>query len=157
MQNVLKSLKKDLVTEQPVDFMWPRNSSCLHRCFPDLSSSIYYFTFLELSCLSFHCLLSYLSVIWEHCIVTIRLMLIHSLPSFFILPSLTAFPTMKENACWHEEFFLPMVFCTFHLLVLLDRKWVVFFFCYLTHVEGWARKKRWALLWAKAQGSVLGW
>lgn len=55
-------------------------------------------------------------------------MLIHSLPSFFILPSLTAFPTMKENACWHEEFFLPMVFCTFHLLVLLDRKWVFFFF-----------------------------
>lgn len=36
-------------------------------------------------------------------IVTIRPMLIHSLPSFFILPSLTAFPTMQENVCWYEE------------------------------------------------------
>lgn len=83
--------------------MWPRNSSCLHRCFPDISSSAYYCTFSELSHSSFHCLLSYLSIIWEHCIVTIRPMLIHSLPSFFILPSLTAFPTMQENVCWYEE------------------------------------------------------
>lgn len=30
-------------------------------------------------------------------------MFIHSLPSFFILPSLTAFPTMQENVCWYEE------------------------------------------------------
>lgn len=158
-----KSLKKDQVTEQPVDFMWPRNSSCLHRCFPDISSSMYYFTFLELSCLSFHYLLSYLSIIWEHCIVTIALMLIHSLPSFFILPSLTAFPAMQENTCWHEEFFLPVMFCWFwfffHLLVLFcfffNRKKV--FFSVTWHMwKGWARKKRWILQWAEAEGSVLG-
>lgn len=75
-------------------------------------------------------------------------MLIHSLPSFFILPSLTAFPAMQENTCWHEEFFLPVMFCWFwfffHLLVLfclffLTEKSV--FFCYLTHVERLSQEK----------------
>ena len=144
MQSILKSPKKDLVTKQSADFMWPRNSSCLRRCFPDISSSVCYCTFSELSCSSFHYLLSYLSIIWEHCIVTIRLMLIHSSPSFLSYLAWLHFLPCRKMFIGMKKFCLPIIFCTFQLLVPLDRKCLL---CYLPHMEGSGRKKkRWASL-----------
>lgn len=129
-ENILKSPKKGLVTEQLIDFMWPKNSSCLPRCFLDILSSIYYCTVSELSCSSFHCLLLYLSIIWEHCIVTIRLMLIHSLPSFLSYLAWLRFLPCRKMYVGRKEFLLPVTFCTLWLLVLLGRKCL---FCYVPH------------------------
>lgn len=58
-------------------------------------------------------------------------MLIHSLPSFFILPSLTAFPTMPENICWYEEILSAYYILHFSVAGSVGQK--VFFLLLATH------------------------
>lgn len=85
----------------PVHFLWSRMD---HRAFfPDRSSSMYCCTFSQLYRSFLLCLLSCLSIIWEHCAVTISLMLIQCLPCCFILLRLAAFPSMQARVCvcWH--------------------------------------------------------
>lgn len=99
---------------------------------------VYYCTFSKLSCSSFHCLLSYLSIIWEHCIVIIRLMLIHSLPSFLSYLAWLHFRSCRKVFVGLKKFFLAIIFCTFRFLVLLDRKCLL---CHLPHMELRQQKK----------------
>lgn len=142
-KTILKCPKNILFREQPVDFLWPRNGSCPRWCFPDILSPIYYCTFSKLSCSSFHCLLSYLSIFWEHCIVIIRLMLIHSLPSFLSYLAWLHYRPRRKVFVVLKKFFLAIIFSTFRFLVLMDRKCPFFVTC---HIWSSGSKKKWASL-----------
>lgn len=82
----------------------------------------------------------------DWCLSTLCLPFLSYLAWLLFLPCGKMFVGMKK-------FFLPIIFCTFQLLVLLDRKCL---FCYLPHMESSSRKKEWASLLVKAQGSDLG-